>query len=186
MFLKIKTFFNNHKQDIREYAESLLIAFVLAMVIRAFVVQAFKIPTGSMIPTLIEEDRILVNKFIYWFRPPERGEVIVFKYPEDTSLAFIKRLIGCAEEELEIKNGKIFINNEKILNTKINSRFYYNRGDFGGIDQKIKIPKDALYVLGDNSNNSRDSRYWGFVPKKNLIGKAILIYWPLQRMRLIE
>ncbi|MBU1043684.1 MAG: signal peptidase I [Candidatus Omnitrophica bacterium] len=174
------------KAVIKEYAESLLIAFVLAMIIRTFVVQAFKIPTGSMRMTLIEGDRILVNKFIYKFREPKRGEVIVFKYPEDTKLAFIKRLIGLSNESLEIKNGRIFINDNIIDDKNLTKNYYYNRGDFGEVDQKIEIPEDALFALGDNSANSRDSRYWGFVPKKNLIGKAMVVYWPPYRMRIIE
>ncbi len=186
------------KALIREYGESLLIAFVLAMVIRSFVVQAFKIPTGSMIPTLIEGDRILVNKFIYRFTLPKRGETIVFKYPEpvgeinilgfkfDKEVAFIKRLIGLPNERLEIKNGRIYVNDLEVSDPRINSRIYYNRGEYGDVNQTITVPEHSLYVLGDNSGNSRDSRYWGFVPEKNLIGKAILIYWPLHRMRLIE
>ncbi|MFH1062451.1 MAG: signal peptidase I [Candidatus Omnitrophota bacterium] len=177
---------NKVKAVIREYAESLLIAFVLAMIIRTFVVQAFKIPTGSMRPTLIEGDRILVNKFIYKFREPKRGEIIVFKYPEDTKLAFIKRLIGLGNESLEIKNGKIYINGSVVEEKALLSKYYYNRGDYGELDKSIQIPADCLYALGDNSGNSRDSRYWGFVPRKNMIGKAILIYWPPYRMRLIE
>jgi len=177
---------NKVKAIIKEYAESLLIAFVLAMIIRTFVVQAFKIPTGSMRPTLIEGDRILVNKFIYKFREPKRGEVIVFKYPEDPKLAFIKRLIGLSNEVLEIKNGRIFINDTIIEDNNITKSFYYNRGDYGGVDQQIKISDDNLFALGDNSANSRDSRYWGFVPRENMIGKAMLIYWPPYRMRIIE
>ncbi|MBU1088115.1 MAG: signal peptidase I [Candidatus Omnitrophica bacterium] len=177
---------NKVKAVIKEYAESLLIAFVLAMIIRTFVVQAFKIPTGSMRPTLIEGDRILVNKFIYKFRDPKRGEVIVFKYPEDTKLAFIKRLIGLSNESLEIKNGRIFINDNIIDDKNLRKNYYYNRGDYGEGGQKIEIPDDALFALGDNSANSRDSRYWGFVPRKNLIGKAMLVYWPPYRMRIIE
>ncbi|MFH2139040.1 MAG: signal peptidase I [Candidatus Omnitrophota bacterium] len=174
------------KAIIREYAESLLIAFILAMIIRTFVVQAFKIPTGSMIPTLIEGDRILVNKFIFKFRKVQDGEVIVFKYPENPKIAFIKRLIAQGQEKVELKGGRVYINDEKIQEPRINSRFYYNRGDYGQVDQVIDVPENNFYVLGDNSANSRDSRYWGFVPKKNLIGKAILIYWPLHRIRLIE
>jgi signal peptidase I len=174
------------KAVIKEYAESLLIAFILAMVIRAFVVQAFKIPTGSMNPTLIEGDRILVNKFLYKFREPKRGEVIVFKYPEDTKLAFIKRLIGLEDETVEIKNGRIYINGQEAAEKTLVSNYYYNRGELGKVDQRFVVPDDSMYVLGDNSANSRDSRYWGFVPDKNLIGKAILIYWPPHRIRLIE
>ena len=171
---------------IREYAESLLIAFILAMVIRAFVVQAFKIPTGSMNPTLLEGDRILVCKFIYYFYAPERGEVIVFKYPEDPKLAFIKRLIGKPNELVEIKNGRILINNNEVTDRRVTQQFYYNRGLYGEQGQSIPVPAGAYYALGDNSANSRDSRYWGFIPKKNMIGKAVLIYWPLHRIRLIE
>ncbi|MDD5747094.1 MAG: signal peptidase I [Candidatus Omnitrophica bacterium] len=171
---------------IREYAESLLIAFILAMIIRAFVVQAFKIPTGSMNPTLVEGDRILVSKFIYYFHAPERGDVIVFKYPEDPKLAFIKRLIGKPGENVEIRNGRILIGGEEVTDRRITPQFYYNRGLFGESGQTVSIPPEAYYALGDNSANSRDSRYWGFIPKKNLIGKAVLIYWPLNRMRLIE
>jgi len=174
------------KAVIREYAESLIIAFVLAMIIRTFIVQAFKIPTGSMNPTLREGDRILVTKFTYRFRRPQRGEVIVFKYPENPKLAFIKRLIATENEQVEIKNGRVFINENQVSEKTISSHFYYNRGRYGEADQIITVPDDTFYVLGDNSANSRDSRYWGFVPEKNLIGKAIVIYWPLHRIRLIE
>ncbi|MBU4305918.1 MAG: signal peptidase I [Candidatus Omnitrophica bacterium] len=174
------------KMVIREYGESLLIAFILAMIIRAFVVQAFKIPTGSMIPTLIEGDRILVNKFIYRFHEPERGDVIVFKYPENPKIAFIKRLIALENEKIMIHNGRIFIDAKEITDPAISSRFYYNRGPYGDVNQEITVLEKSLYALGDNSANSRDSRYWGYVPRKNLIGKAILIYWPPYRMRLIK
>ncbi|MCG2712413.1 MAG: signal peptidase I [Candidatus Omnitrophica bacterium] len=184
--LSKKSFWQKAKPVVKEYGESLLIAFVLAMLIRTFVVQAFKIPTGSMKPTFTEGDRILVNKFIYKFREPQRGDVIVFKYPENMKLAFIKRLIGKSGENLEIKNGRILIDDKKITEKQINANFYYNRGDYGGAGQEIKVPADAFYALGDNSANSRDSRYWGFVPQKNLIGKAILIYWPPYRVRLVE
>jgi signal peptidase I len=177
---------NKVKAVIREYAESLLIAFILAMIIRTFVVQAFKIPTGSMRPTLIEGDRILVNKFIYKFKEPKRGDIIVFKYPEDPKLDFIKRLIGLSNESVEIKNGKVYINGKLVEEKALLSKYYYNRGDYGQIDKSVVIPKDSYFAMGDNSGNSRDSRYWGFVPKKNLIGKAILIYWPPYRMRLLE
>ncbi|MCK4993870.1 MAG: signal peptidase I [Candidatus Omnitrophica bacterium] len=181
-----KLFWQKAKPIIKEYGESLLIAFVLAMVIRAFVVQAFKIPTGSMKPTFMEGDRILVSKFIYKFKYPERGDVIVFKYPEDPKLAFIKRLIGKSGDTLVIKNGRILIDGKESTVKEVNANFYYNRGEYGGIDQEMKVPEEAFYTLGDNSANSRDSRYWGFVPKKNLIGKAILIYWPPNRVRLVE
>lgn len=181
-----KSFWQRSKPVIKEYGESLLIAFVLAMLIRTFVVQAFKIPTGSMKPTFTEGDRILVSKFIYRFREPQRGDIIVFKYPEDPKLAFIKRLIGKSGDNLKIKNGKILLDDKELSQKQINANFYYNRGKYGGVGQEIEVPDNALFALGDNSANSRDSRYWGFVPRKNLIGKAILIYWPPNRVRLVE
>lgn len=170
----------------RETVESLIIAFVLAMIIRTFIVQAFKIPTGSMMPTLQVGDRILVCKFLYWFREPEQGEIIVFKYPEDPKLDYIKRLIATSGQKVRITNGKIYIDEEPVTNSRICSHFYYNRGAYGDPNLPIVVPEESYFVLGDNSGNSRDSRYWGFVPKRNLVGKAILVYWPLTRLRLIK
>ena len=188
---------NKTKAVVREWVESILIAFVLAMVIRTFVVQAFKIPTGSMRPTLIEGDRILVNKFIYGakipftpihfpqMRAPQRGDVVVFIYPQDTRRDFIKRMIAGPGETVEINSGVLYIDG-KPLEEPLFDRYYYNRGPYGEEGKKITVPADSYFVLGDNSGSSQDSRYWGFVPKKYLLGKAFLIYWPLNRIRDIK
>lgn len=186
------------KSVIREWLESIIIAFILAMIIRAFVVQAFKIPTGSMRPTLLEGDIILVNKFIYGAKIPwtdkrlpaltwpKRGDVIVFIYPENPKKDFIKRLIALPGETVEIKNGTIYINEKPLLEPLFSSRYYYNRGEFGQESKKFVVPQDSFFVLGDNSASSQDSRYWGFLPHKNVLGKAMLIYWPPQRIRIIK
>jgi len=186
------------KSVIRDWVESIIVAFILAMIIRTFVIQAFKIPSGSMHSTLLEGDLILVNKFIYGaripftdlnlpaLRQPQRGDVIVFIYPDSPKKDFIKRLAGLPGETLEIKNGTVFINDKPLLDSLFNQRYYYNRGEFGQEGKKIKIPEDNFFVLGDNSASSQDSRYWGFVPRKNILGKALVIYWPLQRIRLIR
>ncbi len=186
------------KSVIREWIESIIVALILAMIIRTFVVQAFKIPTGSMRTTLKEGDLILVNKFIYGAKVPftdlrlpplsalKRGDVIVFIYPEDAKKDFIKRLIGFPGETLEIKNGTIYINDKPLMNALFNQRYYYNRGAWAEEGHKITVPQDNYFVLGDNSASSKDSRYWGFVPKKNILGRAILIYWPPSRIRMIK
>lgn len=186
------------KSAIRDWVESIIIAFILAMIIKTFVVQAFKIPTGSMRPTLLEGDIILVNKFIYGAQVPlvslklpavrqlRRGDVIVFIYPENPKKYYIKRLIGLEGETIEIKNGSIFINDKPLLDPLFNQRYYYNRGIYGNEGEKITIPKDNFFVLGDNSASSQDSRFWGFVPRKNITGNAMIIYWPPTRIRIIK
>lgn len=186
------------KSALREWVESLVIAFILAMVIRTFLVQAFKIPTGSMQNTLLEGDLILVNKFIYGakipftevrlpaVRQPKRGDVIVFIYPENPKKDFIKRLVAVGGETVEIKNGTIYINNQPLLDPLFSQRYYYNRGEFGQEGQKLVVPKDNFFVLGDNSASSQDSRFWGFVPGKNILGQAMVIYWPPPRIRIIR
>ncbi|MFA5099358.1 MAG: signal peptidase I [Candidatus Omnitrophota bacterium] len=186
------------KSTIREWVESILIAFVLAMFIRTFFVQAFKIPTGSMRMTLIEGDAILVNKLIYGakipftdirlpaFAQPQRGDVIVFIFPQDTKKDFIKRIVGLPGETVEIRNGTIYINDFPVVDQKLSRQYYYNRGDYGDLGKKIRIPDDQFFVLGDNSASSQDSRYWGFVPRDNLLGKAMVIYWPPNRIRLVK
>ncbi len=186
------------KSVIREWVESLLIAFILALFIRTFFFQAFKIPTGSMRMTLIEGDRIIVNKLRYGpkvpftdlrlpgLTKPHRGDVIVFIYPGDHKRDFIKRVIGLGGETVEIKDGDIYINAKRVEQDPIQRIYYYNRGPYGGRNQKIKVPPKSYYVLGDNSASSEDSRYWGFVPEKLIIGRAELIYWPLDRIRFIH
>ena len=181
-----------------EWVESILIAFILAMVIRTFVIQAFKIPTGSMRMTLIEGDAILVNKFLYGakvpftelrlpaVRQPKRGDVVVFIFPQDTKKDFIKRLAGVEGDSVEITNGTIYVNDKPVTEPVFNSNYYYNRGEYGSAGKKIVVPKNNYFVLGDNSASSQDSRYWGFVPKSNVLGKAILIYWPLNRIRVLK
>jgi len=181
------------KAIIREYVESILIALVLALFVRTFIIQAFKIPSGSMIPTLQIGDRILVNKFIYGaklpfsdkhlpgFTDPKRGDIIVFEYPEDKKKDFIKRLIAFGGETVEIRDGDIYIDGALVEDPIIKKLFYYNRGDFvNGFS--YKVPDDHLFVLGDNSGSSRDSRYWGSLDEKLLLGKALVIYWPPKRM----
>jgi signal peptidase I len=188
----------NYKSSIREWTESILIAFALAMIIRTFFVQAFKIPTGSMRMTLIEGDAILVNKFIYGakipltdirlpaYSQPQRGDVVVFIFPQDTKKDFIKRVVGLPGETVEIRNGTVYINDKPVVDPIFNQKYYYNRGDYGDMGKKTVIPANQFFVLGDNSASSQDSRYWGFVPRKNLLGKAMVIYWPLNRIRLIK
>ena len=186
------------KSAIREWIEALAVAAFLAVcIIRPFVVQAFKIPTGSMRPTLLEGDLILVNKFIYGakvpftkyrlpkLREPKRGDVIVFIYPEDKKKDFIKRLVGLPKDIIEIKSGTIYVNDEPLLDP-VFRRYYYNRGDLAKEGEKIVVPENSFFVLGDNSGSSKDSRYWGFVPGDNILGKAIVIYWPPQRIRTIK
>ncbi|HRZ39713.1 MAG TPA: signal peptidase I [Candidatus Omnitrophota bacterium] len=186
------------KSAAREWTESIIIAFILAMFIRTFFIQAFRIPSGSMLPTLQIEDRLMVNKLLVGpkfpftrYRLPgygklKRGDVIVFVYPENPKKDFIKRLIAFGGETIEIKFGDVYINGELITDPRIRNIYYYNYGPNALPGESIKVPEGSLFVLGDNSASSHDSRYWGFVPEDNVIGKAELIYWPVNRMRFIQ
>ncbi len=172
---------------IREYAESLLIAAVLALIIRTFIVTPFKIPTGSMQPTLMPGDKIFVNRFIYRFQPPQRADVVVFRYPEDPRRDFIKRLVAFPGERVEIVEGNLKIDGKIVDTPPIFQQTYYkNQGAYGAAEAGIAVPADCYFVLGDNSNSSRDSRYWGFVPRKLMLGKAFVIWWPPKRMGKIK
>jgi signal peptidase I len=174
------------KSLLREYVEAALIAIFLALFIRTFVIQAYKIPSGSMEPTLLVGDHILVNKFIYGIKipfisktlipigKPKRGDIIVFKYPLDKRKDYIKRVIGLPGDEVRIMDKEIFINGELF-----DGRFgVYDKSS--GRDNNlgpIVVPQSGLFVMGDNRDHSYDSRYWGFVPLDLVKGKAIIIYW---------
>ena len=181
------------KSVIREYAEAAAIAIILALFIRTFVVQAFKIPSGSMEPTLLVGDHILVNKFIYGVKipfiretlipikkQPQRDDVIVFIYPRDTSKDYIKRVIGLPGDHIEINDQKIYINGKLYEDTH---GVYTEHGKglsqplLKSRHQPIVVPDSHLFVMGDNRDHSSDSRVWGFVPLKSVKGKAFIIYW---------
>ncbi len=177
----------DRKKFIKEYVEPIAIAIVIALFIRAFVVQAFKIPSSSMEPTLLVGDHILVNKFIYGIRipytnikffqykKPKRGDIIVFIFPKDRSKDFIKRVIGMEGDKVEIVNSKIYIN-DKLINDPW-GHFTLDRPSMENFGP-IKIPEGSLFVMGDNRDNSQDSRYWGFVNINNdVIGSAFVIYY---------
>ena len=179
------------KSVVREYTEALLVALLLAFFIRSFVVQAFKIPSGSMLPTLQVGDHILVNKFLYGLRlpypfentlvewkQPKRGDVIVFVYPKDPSKDFIKRVIGEPGETVEIRHKQVFINGEKVDDPYAsfadeNREIPGPRDNFG----PVTVPPHHLFVMGDNRDRSHDGRFWGFVDLDEVKGKAFLIYW---------
>ncbi|MCS7201256.1 MAG: signal peptidase I [Dictyoglomus sp.] len=162
-----------------DFVETILFAFVLAFLIKSFILQISYIPTGSMIPTLNDGEAVLVVRIPYYFREPVRGEVIVFKYPLDPSKEYVKRLIGLPGDTVEIKKGNVYINGKLLEENYVKRKSDDNYGP-------IKVPKDSYFVLGDNRPVSVDSRYWGFVPKKNLVGKAILLLWPPQRIQVIH
>jgi signal peptidase I len=178
------------KSKFREYAETLVVALLIALFVRTFVVQAFKIPSSSMVPTLLVGDHILVNKFIYGIRAPligkhvvtfsepDRGDIIVFVYPRDPSKDFIKRVIGLPGEKVEIIGEKVYID-DRVLDDSWGD---YSHGGLRGWPTTqhfgpVTVPPDHLFVLGDNRFNSQDSRYWGFVPMENVLGKAFITYW---------
>ncbi|MBF0387153.1 MAG: signal peptidase I [Candidatus Omnitrophica bacterium] len=182
----------------REWGESIIIAFVLAMVIRAFLVEPFKIPSGSMRMTLIEGDRLFVPKVefgpiipltkirIPGFVKPKRGDVIVFKYPVTRDKDFIKRLIAVGGETVQIADGKVLINGQVVKDGTIASIHYYNMGSYGKEGAAVTVPPGNYFVMGDNSAASHDSRFWGFVPEELVVGKAECIFWPLNRIRWIK
>jgi len=180
------------KHVIREYAESIVIAVVMALIIKAFVIQAFKIPSGSMIPTLKIGDHILVNKFIYGtklpftdriiipLKRPNRGDIIVFKFPDDEKKDFIKRVIGLPGDIVEIKGKGVYINGSLIDDSYavhsdpvVYPSGIQPRDNFG----PLTVPQDSYFVMGDNRDFSLDSRYWGFVKLNKIKGKAFIIYW---------
>ena len=169
----------------KEWGEPLVVAGILAIAIRTFIVGPYKIPTGSMRPTLMEGDRIFVDKITYRFREPKRGEIIVFKYPLDIKKDFVKRLVAFGGETVEIRDGNVYINGERVESpASVRGRYYYNRNDwdYGREGEQIKIPDGSFFVLGDNSAQSSDSRNWGFVPRKDLVGRAVVIWWPPKRI----
>lgn len=193
---------------LRENIESLVWAVGLALIIRTFIMAPFKIPSGSMHPTLLEGDRILVNKFIYHVHPPRRGDVVVFYYPNEwrplrerlsdpnrswfdrlfnSGRPFIKRLIAVGGDDVEIRDGRLYVNG-RLLEARDIFRInrYYNQGPYGQANQVIHVPPDSFYVLGDNSLSSHYSRFWGFVPKRLVIGQATCIFWPLTRWRFLR
>ena len=181
----LQKFFSNEtvQRETKEWIHSILVALVLTLIIRTYVVQAFKIPSGSMRPTLLEGDKLFVNKYLYRFEMPKRGDIIVFKYPNDPKKDFIKRLVGLGGETVEIRDGKIYVDNKVLDDPNTFGKFtYYNHDPFGGPGDRVAVPADTYFVLGDNSANSTDSRFWGFVPKKNVLGKAIFRWWPPKRI----
>jgi signal peptidase I len=174
------------KSALRENIESLLWALGLALLIRTFIIAPYKIPSGSMRMTLLQKDRILVNKYHYRFHEPQAGDIVVFKNPVDRR-AFIKRLVAKEGQAVEIRDGHLYVDGALLNEPEIFSEnHYYNQGPYGQTNQVITVPEDMYYVLGDNSASSQDSRFWGFVPQKNMIGKAVCIFWPLDRIRKLK
>lgn len=179
-------------KKVKEYAEAIIIAILIAIFIRTFVVQAFKIPSGSMKPTLQIGDHILVNKFIYGVKipfvrstlipisQPKRGEIVVFIYPQDRTKDFIKRVVAVGGDTVEIRNKEIFINGER---SQDNHGVYVDPVIMPGAMQPrdnmgpVKVPEETIFVMGDNRDQSYDSRFWGFVDLKDVMGEAFMIYW---------
>ncbi len=181
------------KSSLRENTEAIIVAIILALFIRTFIIQAFKIPSGSMLPTLKIGDHILVNKFIYGvkipflrstlipIKDPKHHDIIVFKYPHDPKKDYIKRVIGVGGDVVKIRDKYIFLNGEKqeiknyvmYTDPEIHSKSSSPRDNFG----PVKVPAGHLFVMGDNRDNSADSRFWGFVGLKAVKGKAFIIYW---------
>lgn len=182
----------SHKSIWREYFEAILVAVLLALFIRTFVVQAFKIPSGSMLPTLKIGDHLLVNKFIYGIRnpftgnilipigKPHHGDVVVFRFPKDRTVDYIKRVVGVEGDTIQVRDKKVYVNDQLVEepHAQYTTNFIMSaaegpRDNFG----PVKVPEGDIFVMGDNRDNSYDSRFWGFVDQRDILGKASIIYW---------
>jgi signal peptidase I len=167
----------------RETIETIIWAFVLAIIIRTFIVQAFWIPSGSMIPTLEVNDRVLVAKFWNWFFEPSRGSLYVFKYPMDRDRDFVKRVIAVPGDIVDIKDGVVYINGEPAQEEYVKRHDRYTmRPNSIFPEVPFKVPEKKYFMLGDNRSNSQDSRYWGFADISDMRGPVFFRYWPLDRI----
>src|SRR3954465_14159557 len=190
------------KSVLREYFESIVIAVVLALFVRTWVVQAFKIPTGSMENNLLIGDHLLVNKFIFGptplaigravlpVRPLRRGDIVVFKYPDEPDRDFIKRVIGLPGETIELINKKVHVNGKPLDEPYIHfltpPTADYQEATPSDVRERfgpVTVPPNQYFVMGDNRDNSQDSRYWGFLPRDYVKGKALMIYWSYESGR---
>jgi signal peptidase I len=183
------------KSTLREYFEAIVTAVILALFVRTWVVQAFKIPTGSMENNLLIGDHLLVNKFVFGptmfpllrsimpFREIQRGDIIVFKYPEEPQRDFIKRVIGLPGDTLELRAKKVYINGQPLDEPYVHFLTAVSEG--AEVTSKdvlenygpVKVPPNQYFMMGDNRDNSQDSRYWGYLPRHYVKGKALMIYW---------
>ncbi len=184
-----------HKSTVREYFESIVVAVILALFIRTFVVQAFKIPTGSMENNLLIGDHLLVNKFVFGpatgplerrvlpMRDPRRGDVVVFKYPDEPDRDFIKRVIGLPGDTLELRSKKVYINGQPLDEPYVHflepARDAQEITSFDVRERygPVRVPDGQFFVMGDNRDNSQDSRYWGFVPDSLVRGQPMFVYY---------
>lgn len=164
--------------EIKDWAISIVVAVALAMFIRTFIVELYVVDGPSMRPTLESEERLVVNKFIYRFRAPEKGEVLVFQYPRDPSRDFIKRVIATPGDTVEIREGRVLVNDQLLTEDYILEK---TRSEY----PKSTVPEGRIFVMGDNRNNSEDSRFAdvGFVPYDLIKGKAILVFWPISQYK---
>jgi signal peptidase I len=185
------------KSTAREYFESIVVAVILALFIRTFVVQAFKIPTGSMEPNLLVGDHLLVNKFVFAptvsaaermalpMRAIRRGDVVVFKFPEEPERDFIKRVIGLPGDTIEVRNRQVSINGQRLEEPYAHYLFPVSDDEAAGFDVRarygpVTVPEAHYFMMGDNRDNSQDSRYWGFLPAHYVKGRALTIYWSFE------
>lgn len=169
------------KETIWEYVKTILIAVAIGLLVRTFIIDARYVPSTSMVPTIQPNDRLLVNKFIYHFTSPERGDIVVFKPPEKINPQgdFVKRVIGLSGERVKVEDGYVYINGQKLDEPYINERPNYN------MDEVI-VPPGKLLVLGDNRNYSLDGHIWGFLEVNSLKGKVFFRFWPINRVGLMS
>lgn len=167
--------------ELKSWSRDILFAIAIAIFIVIFVIQPVKVEGTSMQPQLADQDRIFVNRFVYRFKEIDRGDVVVFWYPRDRSKSFIKRVIGVPGDSVEIRKGLVHINGELMDEP-------YLKPEFRDLQsfEKIIVPQGKYFVLGDHRNSSNDSRYWGFVEKPLIYGKAIFSYWPVSHVGLVE
>mgnify|MGYP001620096719 CR=1 FL=1 len=168
------------KSVIRQYAEAVIIAIILALVIRSFVIQAFKIPSGSMLQTLQIGDHILVNKFLYWFTDLQHGDIIVFKFPQDEGRDFIKRVVALPGEKVEVREKQVYINDKSLTEpytVHLDPAIIENPGSARDNFGPVVVAPGQLFMMGDTRDYSMDSRFWGFLDMKKIKGKAFIIYW---------
>lgn len=171
---------NRKKYLVVETIETVVVALILALIIRRYVVQTSVVPTGSMIPTLMIRDRLFVNKFIYRYKTPIRGDIVVFESPYDDGKDFVKRCIGLPGESVSIRDGYVYIEGKRLVMPGVNIK--RDQSNYG----PIIVPEYHYFMLGDNRAHSQDSRYWGFVPQDELLGKAFFTFYPLSRMRMLR